>query len=68
MVKEVMRISVIDTTIFKTHSIRVASNSAAYGLGMTLQEIFKKVKGQILLHSLTPYTNTFVCVSGNQKC
>ena len=32
----------IDTEIFKPHSTRVASNSAAYKLGMLLQEVLKR--------------------------
>ena len=32
----------IDTEIFKPHSTRVASNSAAYKLGMPLQELLKR--------------------------
>ena len=36
-VKEVMGNSGIDTEIFKSHSTRIASNSAAYKLGMPLQ-------------------------------
>ena len=32
----------IDTEIFKPHSARVASNSAAYKLGMLLQEVLKR--------------------------
>ena len=31
-----------DTEIFKLHSTRVASNSAAYKLRMSLQEVLKK--------------------------
>ena len=41
-VKEVMGNSGIDTEIFKPHSTRVASNSAAYKLGMPLQEVLKR--------------------------
>ena len=41
-VKEIMRNSGIDTKILKPHSTRVASNSAAYKLGMVLQEVLKK--------------------------
>ena len=37
-----MENSGIDTEIFKPHSTRVSSNSAAYKLGMPLQEILKK--------------------------
>ena len=48
--KEVMAISVIDTAIFRPRSTTVASNSAFYELGITLQGILKKVKGQILIH------------------
>ena len=33
-----------DTEIFKPHSIRVASNNAAYKLGMPLQEELKRGK------------------------
>ena len=40
-VKEVMGNSGIDTEIFKPHSTRVASNSAAYKLGMSLQKVVK---------------------------
>ena len=32
----------IDTEIFKPHSTRVPSNSAAYKLGMLLQEVLKR--------------------------
>ena len=32
----------IDTEIFKAHSTRVASNSAANKLGMQLQEVLKR--------------------------
>ena len=32
----------IDTEIFKPHRTRVASNSAAYKLGMPLQEVLKR--------------------------
>ena len=32
----------IDTKIFKPHSTRVPSNSAAYTLGMLLQEVLKR--------------------------
>ena len=32
----------IDTEIFKPHSTRLASNSAAYKLGMLLQEVLKR--------------------------
>ena len=41
-VKEVMGNSGIDTEIFKPHITRVASNSAAYKLGMPLQEVLKR--------------------------
>ena len=41
-VKEVMGNSGIDTEIFKPHSTRVASNSAANKLGMPLQEVLKR--------------------------
>ena len=41
-VKEVIRNSGIDAEIFKPHSTRVASNSAAYKLGMPLQEVLKR--------------------------
>ena len=41
-VKEVMGNSGIDTEIFKPHSTRVASNSAAYKLGVLLQEVLKR--------------------------
>ena len=41
-VKKVMGNSGIDTKIFKPHSTRVASNSAAYRLGMSLQEVLKR--------------------------
>ena len=41
-VKEVMGNSGIDTEIFKPHTTRVASNSAAYKLGMSLQEELKR--------------------------
>ena len=41
-VKEVMGNSGIDTEIFKPHTTRVASNSAAYKLGMPLQEVLKR--------------------------
>ena len=41
-VKEVLGNSSIDTEILKPHSNRVASNSAAYKLGMLLQEALKK--------------------------
>ena len=41
-VKKVMGNSGIDTEIFKPHSTRVASNSAAYKLGMPLQEVLKR--------------------------
>ena len=40
--KEVMGNSGIDIEIFKPHSTRVASNSAAYKLGMPLQEVLKR--------------------------
>ena len=45
-VKEVMRNSGIDTEIFKPHSIRVASNSAAYKLCIPLQEELKSLDEQ----------------------
>ena len=41
-VKEVMGNSGIHAEIFKSHSTRVASNSAAYKLGMPLQEVLKR--------------------------
>ena len=41
-VKEVIGNSGIDTEIFKPHSTRVASNSAAYKLGMLLQEVLTR--------------------------
>ena len=41
-VKEVMGNSGIHAEIFKSHSTRVASNSAAYKLGMALQEVLKR--------------------------
>ena len=41
-VEEVMGNSGIDTGIFKPHSNRVASNSTAYKLGMSLQEVLKR--------------------------
>ena len=41
-VKEVMGNFDIDTEIFKPHSTREASNSAAYKLGMPLQEALKR--------------------------
>ena len=41
-VKEVLGNSGIDTEIFKPHGSRVASNSAAYKLGMLLQEALKR--------------------------
>ena len=41
-VKKVMGNSGIDTEIFKPHSTRVASNSAAYKLVMPLQEVLKR--------------------------
>ena len=41
-VKEVMGNSGVATEIFKPHSTRVASNSAAYKLGMPLQEVLKR--------------------------
>ena len=41
-VEEVMGNSGIDTEIFKPRSARVASNSAAYKLGMSLQEVLKR--------------------------
>ena len=41
-VKEVMGNSGIHAEIFKSHSIRVASNSAAYKLGMALQKVLKR--------------------------
>ena len=40
--KEVTGNSGIDTEIYKPHSTRVASNSAAYKLGMPLQEGLKR--------------------------
>ena len=43
-VKEVMGNSGIDTEIFKPHSTRVVSKSAAYKLGMPLQEVLKREK------------------------
>ena len=43
-VKKVMGNSGIDTEIFKPHSTRVASNSAAYKLVMPLQEVLKRGK------------------------
>ena len=41
-VKELMGNSGIDTEIFKLNSTRVASNSAAYKLGLPLQEVLKR--------------------------
>ena len=41
-VKEVMGNSGIDTEIFKPHSTRLASNSVAYKLGISLQEVLKR--------------------------
>ena len=41
-VKEVITNSGIDSEIFKTHSTRVASISAAFKLGMPLQEVLKR--------------------------
>ena len=41
-VKEVMGNSGIDTEIFRSRSTRVASNSATYKLGMSLQEVLKR--------------------------
>ena len=41
-VKKVMGNSGTDTEIFKPHSTRIASNSAAYKLGMPLQEVLKR--------------------------
>ena len=41
-VKEVMGNSGIDTEIFKPRNTRVALNSAAYKLGMPLQEVLKR--------------------------
>ena len=41
-VKGVMGNSSIDTEIFKPHSTKVALNSAAYKLGMLLQEVLKR--------------------------
>ena len=55
-VKEVMGNSGIDTEIFKPHSTRVASNSAAYKLGIPLQEVLKR--GQ-WLNVGTFFTNYF---------
>ena len=43
-VKEVMENSGIDIEIFKSHSTRVASNCAAYKLGMPLWEVLKRGK------------------------
>ena len=40
--KEVIGNSGTDTEIFKPHGTRVASNSAAYKLGMLLQEVLKR--------------------------
>ena len=51
-VKEVMGNSGIDTEIFKPHSTKVASNSAAYKLGMLLQEVLKRGSGRMRVHSL----------------
>ena len=41
-VKEVTANSGIDTDIFKPHSTRVGSNSAAHKLGMPLKEVLKR--------------------------
>ena len=43
-VKEVMRNSGIDTEIFKPHSTRLASYSAANKLGMPLHEVLKRMQ------------------------
>ena len=43
-VNEIMRNCGINTEIFKPHSTRVASKSAAYELGMPLQEVLKRVQ------------------------
>ena len=45
-VNEVMRNCGINTEIFKPHSTRVASKSAAYELGMPLREVLKRVQWQ----------------------
>ena len=42
----------IDTEIFNPHSTRVASNSAAYNLGMSLQEVLKGSSGRMQVQSL----------------
>ena len=42
--KEVTANSGLDTEIFKPHSTRVESNSAAYKLGMPLKEVQKRVQ------------------------
>ena len=42
----------IDTKIFKPYSTRVASNSAAYKLGMSLQEVIKRGQCRMWVYSL----------------
>ena len=61
-VKEVMGNSGIDTEIFKPHSTRVASNSAAYKLGMPLQEVLKRGQwsnaGTFSIHTILEKSRT----------
>ena len=43
-IKEVLKLSGIDVTLFKAHSVRSASTSALYSRGANLSEILQMAK------------------------